>query len=173
MLPEMPRGRLAESAQAGRGNLQTQNRGEMGQELQENHRKSRDITLSWASLGAQLSNNLPATRETWLPSLDQEDPPEKGKAAHSRILAWRIPWAGQSVVSPRVGHDWETFTFTSYFPRKVLLWSRKNVSKEITFFQENLEILSLNYSTKDIIYTYLPEISNKIASKLQQLLCSR
>ena len=66
--------------------------------------------------------------------MDREDPPEKGKAAHSRILAWRIPWAGQSVVSPRVGHDWETFTFTSYFPRKVLLWSRKNVSKEITLF---------------------------------------
>ena len=91
MLPEMPRGRLAESAQAGRGNLQTQNRGEMGQELQENHRKSQDITLSWASLGAQLSNNLPATRETWLPSLGRGDPLEKGKARHSSIIAWRIP----------------------------------------------------------------------------------
>ena len=45
----------------------------------------------------------------------------------------------------------------------------ENISKEITFFQENLEILSLNYFTKDIIYTYLLEISNKISSKLQQL----
>ena len=24
--------------------------------------------------------------------LDQEDPPEKEMAAHSSILAWRIPW---------------------------------------------------------------------------------
>ena len=125
MLLEMPRGWLAESPQAGRGNLQTQSRKEMRQELQENHQKGRDIILSWASLGAQLSNNLPATLETWVPSLGRGDPLEKGKAAHSRILAWRIPWAGQSVVSPRAGLDWETFTFISYIPRKVLLWSRR------------------------------------------------
>ena len=30
--------------------------------------------------------------ETWLRSLGWEDPLEKGKATHSRILAWRIPW---------------------------------------------------------------------------------
>ena len=30
--------------------------------------------------------------ETWVPSLGWEDPLEKGKATHSRILAWRIPW---------------------------------------------------------------------------------
>ena len=28
--------------------------------------------------------------------LGQEDPPEKGKAAHSGILAWRIPWTKES-----------------------------------------------------------------------------
>ena len=47
---------------------------------------------SWASLVAQLVKNLPAIRETWVPSLGWEDPLEKGKATHSRILAWRIPW---------------------------------------------------------------------------------
>ena len=31
-------------------------------------------------------------QETWVPSLGREDPLEKGKAAHSSILAWRIPW---------------------------------------------------------------------------------
>ena len=36
--------------------------------------------------------NLPATQETWVRSLGQEDPLEKGMAAHSSILAWRIPW---------------------------------------------------------------------------------
>ena len=30
--------------------------------------------------------------ETWLRSLGWEDPLEKGKATHSSILAWRIPW---------------------------------------------------------------------------------
>ena len=29
---------------------------------------------------------------TWVQSLGWEDPLEKGKAIHSNILAWRIPW---------------------------------------------------------------------------------
>ena len=41
---------------------------------------------------AQLVKNLPAVWETWVQSLCWEDPLEKGKAAHSSILAWRIPW---------------------------------------------------------------------------------
>ena len=45
-----------------------------------------------ASLVAQLVKNLPAMWETWFPSLGWEDPLEKGKATHSSILAWRIPW---------------------------------------------------------------------------------
>ena len=45
-----------------------------------------------ASLVAQLVKNLPATRETWARSLGWEDPLEKGKAIHSSILAWRVPW---------------------------------------------------------------------------------
>ena len=46
----------------------------------------------WASLVAQLIKNLPAMQETWVPSLGWEDSLEKGKATHSSILAWRIPW---------------------------------------------------------------------------------
>ena len=41
---------------------------------------------------AQLVKNLPAMGETWVRSLGWEDPLEKGKATHSSILAWRIPW---------------------------------------------------------------------------------
>ena len=40
---------------------------------------------------AQVVKNLPAVWETWVQSLDQEDPLEKGMATHSSILAWRIP----------------------------------------------------------------------------------
>ena len=45
-----------------------------------------------ASLVAQLVKNLPVIRETWVQSLGWKDPLEKGKATHSSILAWRIPW---------------------------------------------------------------------------------
>ena len=37
---------------------------------------------------AQMVKNPPATWETWVRSLSWEDPLEKGKATHSRILAW-------------------------------------------------------------------------------------
>ena len=47
---------------------------------------------SWASLVAQLVKNPPAVQETWVRSLGWVDPLEKGKATHSSILAWRIPW---------------------------------------------------------------------------------
>ena len=50
------------------------------------------LQYSWASLGAQLVKNLPAMQEIWVRSPGWEDPLEKGKATHSRILAWRIPW---------------------------------------------------------------------------------
>ena len=54
--------------------------------------------------------NLPAMQETWVQSLGQEDPLEKGMAIQSSILAWRIPrieepdWL-QFVGSQRVGHN--------------------------------------------------------------------
>ena len=42
--------------------------------------------------GLPLVKKLPAMRETWVQSLGQEDPLEKGTATRSSILAWRIPW---------------------------------------------------------------------------------
>ena len=45
-----------------------------------------------ASLVAQRVKNLPAMQETWVGSLDQEDPLEKEIAIHANILAWKIPW---------------------------------------------------------------------------------
>ena len=45
-----------------------------------------------ASLMAQMVKYLPEMQETWVQSLGQEDPLEKGMAAHSSILVWRIPW---------------------------------------------------------------------------------
>ena len=50
------------------------------------------LQYSWASLVAQLVKNPPAMWDTWVQFLGGEDPLEKGKATHSSILAWRIPW---------------------------------------------------------------------------------
>ena len=49
-------------------------------------------------------------QEMQVPSLGQEDPLEKGMAAHFSILAWEIPWTEepgmlQSTGSQAVGHD--------------------------------------------------------------------
>ena len=44
------------------------------------------------SLVAQLETNPPVMQETPVRFLGWEDPLEKGKATHSSILAWRIPW---------------------------------------------------------------------------------
>ena len=44
------------------------------------------LQYSWASLVAQLVKNLPAMWETWVQSLGQEDPLEKGKATHSSTV---------------------------------------------------------------------------------------
>ena len=50
------------------------------------------LQYSWVSLVTQLVKNPFAMWETWVQSLGWEDPLEKGKAIHSSILAWRIPW---------------------------------------------------------------------------------
>ena len=63
-----------------------------------------------ASLVAQMVKRLPAMRETRVQPLGWEDFLEKEMAAHSSILAWRIPRMVepgrlQSMESQRVGHD--------------------------------------------------------------------
>ena len=59
---------------------------------------------------AQMVKNPPAMKETWVQSLDWEDPLEKEMETHSSILAWKIPWTEepgrlQSMGSQRVGHN--------------------------------------------------------------------
>ena len=53
--------------------------------------------------------NLPAKQETWVQSLAQEDPLEKGMATHSSILAWKMPEEPsrlyKSMGLQRLGHD--------------------------------------------------------------------
>ena len=63
----------------------------------------------------------------WVWSLGWRDPLEKGIAAHSSILAWRIPWREKSgrlqpMGSQRVGHYWATNTTTQSKNTAVRLW---------------------------------------------------
>ena len=44
-------------------------------------------------------NNPPAVQETWVLSLGQEDPLQKGVATRSSILAWRSPWTEEPGVT--------------------------------------------------------------------------
>ena len=62
-----------------------------------------------STLLAQMVKNVPAMQETRVPSLGQEDPLEKGMAAHSSILASKIPRteepSGEPMGWQRVRHD--------------------------------------------------------------------
>ena len=51
-----------------------------------------DLIPAWGSLVAQLVKEPPVMRETYVRSQGWEELLEKGKATHSSILAWRIPW---------------------------------------------------------------------------------
>ena len=59
---------------------------------QEQNKLEQIFAMNRASLVAQLVKNPLAMLETWVQSLAWEDLLEKGKAAYSSILAWRIPW---------------------------------------------------------------------------------
>ena len=79
------------------------------------------LQLRWRhfSLVAQTVKRLPTMWETWVRSLDWEDPVQKEMATHSSILAWKIPWAEepgglQSMGPQRVRHDWATSQFREW-----------------------------------------------------------
>ena len=96
------------------------------------------FTHTWGFLVAQMVKNLPAMQETWVPSLGWEDPLEKGMDTHSRILAWRIPWAEepgrqQSMGSQRVRYGWATNTvLLPHIHRRVKLDYQHVPSEKIT-----------------------------------------
>ena len=79
---------------------------------------------SWTSLVAQLVKNLLAMQETWVRSLGWEDPLEKGKATHSSILAWRIPWTVHGVAK---SWTWlSNWTELNWIQTRWRQWKRPN-----------------------------------------------
>ena len=55
--------------------------------------------------GGSEVKNLTAMQETWIQSLGQEDPLEKGMATHCSILAWRVPWTEEPGRLQSMGSD--------------------------------------------------------------------
>ena len=83
-------------------------------------------------------------RESWVQSLDWEDPLEKGMVTHSSILAWRIPWMEesgtlQSMGLQRVRHDWATNIHTyTHTPLYIPISNVRRI-KEFKFTSGSLE----------------------------------
>ena len=93
--PEMKGMNLYPRAVVGwRGSWMGLNRAKWNSPNSDMHQKSR-IGNSLAVLVTQVKNPL-AMQETWVRSLGQEDPLERGVATHSSIFAWRIPWTEES-----------------------------------------------------------------------------
>ena len=75
---------------------------------------------------AQAVKNLPVLQATWVQSLGQKDPLEKGIATHSSILAWRNPWAEEPGELQSMGPQSDTTvtnTFTFHFQGHLCLVS--------------------------------------------------
>ena len=66
---------------------------------------------SWDFLMGQMAKNLPVMWETQVQSL--EDPLEKGMAAHSNILARRIPWTEEPEQCPLIFTKFPVIHFIS------------------------------------------------------------
>ena len=97
---------------------------------------------------AQMVRHLSTMQETGVRSLGLEDPLEKEMAAHSSILAWKIPCT-QSLVhyrpwGRRVGHDWATSLCTINSQTKVDFSKVNRHTSMIEFFLTWTRLLILN-----------------------------
>ena len=75
-------------------------------------------------------------QETRVPSLDGKDPPKKGMATYSSVLAWEIPRTEepgglQSMGLQRVGDNWVTFTFNN-----ITIQENFRVSNSATIYEQ-------------------------------------
>ena len=86
-----------------------------------------------AFLTAQLVKDLPANVRDLVQSLGWEDPLEKGKATHSSILAWRIPWT-----VPSMGLQSRTRLSVFHFQFTNQLRLNKNLLQLQTFRRQHL-----------------------------------
>ena len=110
------------------------------------------LSFPSASLVAQSVKTPPAVWETWIRSLCWEDPLEKGKATHSSILAWRIPW----IYSPWGCKELDTTEqlSLSLFLSLIWVWASKIINGRSSHKGDRVsrtvsELWSLSCSEKD------------------------
>ena len=109
------------------------------------------------SLVAQRVKSLLAVWKIQVCSLGREDLLEKEMAAHSSILAWKIPWTEepgrlQSMGSQRVGHDWAT----SLDPWS---WSCHAANLQNSFILQNWNSITIKQTKKSSFHA-LPSPSH-------------
>ena len=81
------------------------------------------------SLVAQTVKRLSTMRETRVPSLGWENPPEKELAIHSRTIAWEIPWTEEP------GSDFTSYQFKRRFLFKYCVAIMTPGSTEVNYSQ--------------------------------------
>ena len=95
-------------------------------------------------------------QETWVPSLDEEDPLEKGMATYSSVLAWEIPWTEKPGGLQSMGLQTVRYNFTAGHTcmRAMLQWVKRKssvwhgLSVAFGYLKEHLEVQANNYSFK-------------------------
>ena len=124
-----------------------------------------------ASLVAQLVKNLPAIQKTWVQSLGWEDPLEKGRATHSSILAWRIPW---TIVSHKYMIIWKTVALTIWtFVGKVMSLPFNMLSSfVIAFLSRSKHILISWLQSSSAVYTKYKNSVKMLVSQSCPTLCN-
>ena len=94
------------------------------------------LGVLWASLVAQLIKNPSAVWETWVRSLCWKVPLETGKATHSSIPAWRIPWTIQSQMGhPVVVANFLILGISPFSLRMVLSNLKRFICKHLWYYR--------------------------------------
>ena len=109
------------------------------------------LSLLWASLVARLVKNLPAMRETWVLSLGGKDPLEKGKAAYSSFLAWRIPWTVDSPWARKESDMTEWLSLSLFTFSHLYLTTGKTIALTIQTFVGKVMSLLFNMLSRFVI----------------------
>ena len=119
----------------------------------EERREWHPLQHSWASLVAQLVKNQPAMWKTWVWSLGWKDPLKKGRATHSSIMAWRIPWTtvhGVANSRTQLSH----FHFTSSILAWRIPWTEEPGWLQSMRLQRHGLVTNTHTHTHTHIYTH-------------------
>ena len=110
--------------------------------------------FDWVSQVAQVVKNLPAMKEIWVQPLGQEDP----LAAHSNVLAWRIPWTEEPGWLTKSPLGCKELDVTQQLTLHSLITSARSLA---SIFPPSHEII-LYYPSLNSLFWYLEANSTSI-----------